>query len=513
MGQAAARLPRKRRKRRKQREGREEIAPTFPALTSAQGERRTALWYGIHLPHLGLEIFERRYPPRPDERGRATVLMDGKGVALMNIPARAAGIAPGSTLATARSIVADLKHFNRDIAEERRRLRLLAEAAYRYTPRVGMPAADCLVLEAGASLKLFGGAEALAANLHALLRRLGHKARIAAARTPAAAMVLARAGIPNVADADDSFGALRAAPLECAGAEVEGRDIERLGNMGIFQFGQLLDLPRDELGKRFGPALQNYLARLAGDTPEPVRPIVPRERFSSSLHLLESISDKETLLFPMRRLVSELATWLRAKQLGVRSLTWRFEPLGGGGNNKRGSVRRCELTTKFADPRLDAEGILAVSRLQLEGAEVPAEVMSVRLAVAAAEPVRRSQIGPADLFGAQQASEALPMELVDMIAARLGRNALQGLALADDHRPEFAWTPRSPSAKRNVPPPEALFHPRPIWLFEPPRPIDIEHFRVLKRSRAHRVRLVGRGCRQGLLHRPAQKRRAVLDIR
>ena len=475
MGQAAARLPRKRRKRRKQREG---IAPTFPTSTSAQGERRTALWYGVHLPHLGLEIFERRYPSQPDERGRATVLMDGKGVSLMNIPARAAGIAPGSTLATARSIVADLKHFNRDVAEERRRLRLLAEAAYRYTPRVGMPAADCLVLDAGASLKLFGGAEALAASLLTLLRRLGHAARIAAARTPAAAMVLARAGIPNVADTDDSFDALRAAPLECAGAEIEGRDIERLANMGIFQFGQLLDLPRDELGKRFGPALSNYLARLAGDAPDPVRPIVPRERFSSSLHLLESISDKEALLFPMRRLVSELATWLRAKQLGVRSLTWRFEPLGGG-NGSQAESNDCELTAKFADPRFDAEGILAVSRLQLEGAEVPDEVMSVRLAVAGAEPVRPEQVGPADLFGAKQASTALPMELVDMIAARLGRGALQGLALADDHRPEFAWTPRSPSAKRNAPLPEALFYPRPLWLFEPPRPIDIDHFLAL----------------------------------
>ena len=469
MEQAGARLPRERRKRHKRK-------ATFPASTSAQ---RTALWFGVHLPHLGLEIFERRYSKQPDERGRATVLMDGKGVSLMNIPARAAGIAPGSTLATARSIVADLKHFNRDIAEERRRLRLLAEAAYRYTPRVGMPAADCLVLDAGASLKLFGGAEALSANLHALLRRLGHAARIAAARTPAAAMALARAGIPNVADADDSFDALRAAPLECAGTEIRARDIERLANMGIFQFGQLLDLPRDELGKRFGPALQKYLARLTGDTPDPVRPIVPRERFSSSLHLLESISDKEALLFPMRRLVSELATWLRAKQLGVRSLTWRFEPLGGGENNKRGSVRRCELTAKFADPRLDAEGILAVSRLQLEGAQVPDEVMSVRLAVAVAEPVRPELVGPADLFGAKQAAAALPMELVDLIAARLGRNALQGLALADDHRPEFAWTPRSPNAKRNVPSSEALFHPRPIWLFEPPRPIDIDHFLAL----------------------------------
>lgn len=461
MGQAAARLPRERRNRK---------ASTFAAST-----QRTALWYGVHLPYLGLEIFQRRYPPRPDERSRATVLMDGKGVSLMNVAARDAGIAPGSTLATARSIAADLRHFNRDTDEERRRLRLLAEAAYRYSPRVGIPAADCLVLDAGASLRLFGGGEALASSLHALLQRLGHAARVAAARTPAASIVLARAGIPNVTDADRSFDALRAAPLECAGTEIEARDIERLANMGIFQFGQLLDLPRDELGTRFGVALQSYLARLAGNAPDPVRPIVPRERFSSSMHLLESISDKNALLFPMRRLVSELATWLSAKQLGVRSLLWRFEPLGGG--NDGGD--RCELTAKFADPRLDAEGILAVSNLALEGAEVPDEVMSVRLAVAAAEPVRPEQIGPEDLFGAKQAVETLPMELVDMISARLGRDALQGLALADDHRPEFAWTPRSLNVKRKAPLSEESFHPRPLWLFEPPRPIDIEHFRCL----------------------------------
>ena len=459
MGQAAARLPRDQRGRREQ---------TAPAFTQP-----TVLWYGVHLPYLGLEIFERRYPSRPDERGCPTVLMDGKGVSLMNVPAHDAGIALGSTLATARSITADLRHFNRDIDGEQRRLRLLAEAAYRYSPRVGMPAEDCLVLDAGASLKLFGGPEALAASLLTLLQRLGHAARIAAARTPSASMALACAGIPNVA-ADRSFDALRAAPLECAGTEIKARDIVRLANMGIFQFGQLLDLPRDELGARFGPALQNYLARLAGDAPDPVRPIVPREKFSSSLHLIEPIPDKGALLFPMRRLVSELATWLSAKQLGVRSLTWRFEPLGGGNDGRDG----CELTAKFADPRLDAKGILAVSKLELEGAEVPDEVMSIRLAVAAAEPVRPEQVGPVDLFGAKQASEGLPMELVDLISARLGRDALQGLALSDDHRPEFAWTPRSPNAKRGAPP-EGSFHPRPLWLFEPPRPIDIDHFQAL----------------------------------
>ena len=73
MGQTIARQPRERQ----------------AATTSL----RTALWYGVHLPHLGLEIFERRYP---DERVRPTVLMDGKEVSLMNSLARDAGIAPGS---------------------------------------------------------------------------------------------------------------------------------------------------------------------------------------------------------------------------------------------------------------------------------------------------------------------------------------------------------------------------------------------------------------------------------
>ena len=62
-----------------------------------------------------------------------------------------------------------------------------------------MPAEDGLVLDAGASLKLFGGAKALAASLLELLRRLGHTRHASLpARTPAASMVLARAGIPNV---------------------------------------------------------------------------------------------------------------------------------------------------------------------------------------------------------------------------------------------------------------------------------------------------------------------------
>lgn len=295
-------------------------------------------WFGAHFPRLGIEIFEHRDAARP---GRPAVLVDGERIRLANASARAAGIAPGSTLATALGIAGDLRRFDRDAAGERDRLHGLAEAASRYTPRVSLSEPDGLVLDARASLRLFGGAAILGAALAVLFRRARHEARIAAAHTPAAALALARAGrAPGIEDSPDpgqvaarSLAALRGTPLECA--EIEAGDTERLTGMGIRTLGQLLALPRDELGMRFGPALPDYLARLAGEAPDPRRSIIPRERFASSLHFVEPVSNAQTLLFPMRRLATDLGAWLRGRGLGAGGCGGAFNPCTAPGARSR----------------------------------------------------------------------------------------------------------------------------------------------------------------------------------
>ena len=450
------------------------------------------LWFGVHFPRLGLEIFERR---ELDRTASPAVLVEGGQVRLANVPAHRAGIVAGSTLATAHGVASGLRHFERDLSMENRQLRRLAETAYRYTSHVSVCAPDGLVLDMHGSCALFGSTQALAKGLERLFQRLRHAAHIAFAHTPAAALVLARANRqPSLAGGTKAaaLDALHDVPLACA--EIAAREIERLANMGIFRIGQLLALPRDELGARFGPALTDYLSRLAGDVPDPRDAVVPSETFATSVHLIEPISNKQTLLFPMRRLVAELAAWLQARQLGVLRLTWSFGPLHGA---------PCSVETRFARPRTDARGILEIGRLRLEKVDLPEETMSIGLAAVEVAP-RPTDAG--DLFedhavaepgmsGAFPATGAsrvratagkprAPMELVDAIGARLGGGALFGLALADDHRPERAWMPRRPGDKPNtssVAPTDPSWKEgsRPLWLFDPPRPVPVERFRLL----------------------------------
>ena len=432
------------------------------------------LWFAVHFPRLGLEIFERRHPDAP---ASPTVLVEDGRVRLTNALARQAGIVPGSTLATAHGVAARLRHFERDLPSELDRLQRMAETAYRYTSHVSACAPDGLVLDMHGSRALFDGLfdnlGAIAADLAELFADLGHASRIAFAHTPAGALTLARSGQRPSAEEPvpaAALDALRGVLLACT--EIAPKNVERLANMGVFRLGQLLALPRDELGARFGPALPDYLSRLTGETSDPRTPIIPRESFASSVHLIEAISNKQTLLFPMRRLTAELAAWLGARQLGALRLVWGFHPLHG---------TPCHVETRFASPRADARGILDIVRLRLEQADLPEETMSIELVAKEAAP-RASAAG--GLFATGEDHAVAPMELVDAIEARLGAAALRCLALADDHRPERAWTSRRPGHKpggvsRMSTGVSAALGQRPLWFFDPPRPVRIHRFRLL----------------------------------
>jgi len=128
--------------------------------------------------------------------------------------------------------------------------------AYRYTSRVSPSPPDALLLEVRGSLRLFGGMNALTDELADGCQRLGHEQNLAVATTPLAALMLARAGSGSASETTAEQGvraALRGVSL--AHGELPPRDLERLANMGITRMDELLELPRRELGKRFGPAL------------------------------------------------------------------------------------------------------------------------------------------------------------------------------------------------------------------------------------------------------------------
>ena len=428
-----------------------------------------ALWLAVHFPQLGFEVHGL---PANDDDNRPAVLIEENRVAQADALAQRAGIHTGATLATAHSIAPELRHFPRDSEAESRRLEWLALVGYRYSSRVSLAPPAQVLVEARGSLRLFGGLAALTGALAARYRLLGHETRIATAATPLAAQALAR--WPASAAWQDapcpiaSSQALRDVPITCA--DLEERDVERLANMGVTRLGQLLDLPPRELGQRFPPALLDYLHRLTGRKADPRPPIAPPERFRFHAHLLEGVQEKDALLPPMRSVIERLTRRLAVRNLGTRLLAWTFKPLSG---------RAVGVHVRLAEASADAAALLRLSRLRLERIDLPSEVMSVFLYADLVTPLLPAGADFLDARGGTPSNAIKRAELVDLLAARLGDEAVRALTAVDDHRPEAAWaaTPVATSTRAATP---STTKPdtRPLWLLDPPKPVAARGFAI-----------------------------------
>lgn len=418
------------------------------------------LWFCLQLPHLGLEIMSRA-----NDGTRPMALVQDNRVVLANDEALERGVAAGTTLATAHSICHDLRHFIRQPDAEQRRLHFLAEATYGFTNSVSLNAPDAILLEMGGSLKLFGGIYAMKRRLVTEFNHLGHSLAIGIAHTPAAALAFARARynseLPGFPDMDTvrmfTRKGLERLPLRFT--ECNAATVERFAGMGIEHLGQVLRLPTAELGRRFGVEFLDYLKRLEGQRPEPLLTIVPAERFNTSINLLESVSSKHALSFPMQRLTHELSAWLIAHQLGCTRLRWQYTTLGG---------ERARMTVDFAEPQQSAEAVLAITRLKLDSLELPAEVMSISLESLA---LSGWQTESRTLFHHNRAAAQPPGTLIDQYRARLGNEACHSLHTISDHRPERAWAKRQPGA-RSMTTAQTKGHRRPLWLLREPEPVS-----------------------------------------
>ena len=119
------------------------------------------LWACVLLPQLALDGVLRRHP-QPDQ---ALALVTGPAqkrvLAAVNCAAARAGLHAGQALAAAHALLPQFATVEYDAAEVARWRDFLAAWAYRYSSQVGAVAfngmaEDAIVLEIGASLRLFG---------------------------------------------------------------------------------------------------------------------------------------------------------------------------------------------------------------------------------------------------------------------------------------------------------------------------------------------------------------------
>ena len=324
----------------------------------------------------------------------------------------------------------------------------IAAWSCQFTPRVSLEPPCELLLEVQGSLRLFGGFEILQRRLEAGLGELGFPFRLARAQTARAALWLSRG----------SGEALEALPVGVARF-----DGEFLRSIGVVTIGGLLGLPRDGLGRRCGAQVLEELDQALGAAPEPRRFFAPPPRFEARLELPGEVSHAEGLLFSARRLLAQLEGLLAARHEGIRGFLLRLIHEDG-----------CtDVEIGLASITRHAERMAKVLRERLSTMTLTAPVETIRLEAGDFAPLIGASGG---LFGDAAGEAESWAQLLERLRARLGHDAVHGLATQPDHRPEHAW--------RRVEPGEWYPRewrepgPRPLWLLEA-RPLHEGEFELL----------------------------------
>ncbi|WP_374412362.1 DNA polymerase Y family protein [Hydrogenophaga sp.] len=339
-------------------------------------------------------------------------------------------------------------------------LQALALWALQFTPRVAV-ADEAVVMELAASVRLFGGWQALRERVRVEGAELG-VGRIAWAPNSLAALALARAGIDHGFDRPLE-GVLDALPMETLTAV--GPHRLTLAHIGCCTLGDLRRLPRGGVGRRFGQPLLAALDQLYGRAPEVHQWIEPPERFAQRLELMFRVDDAPALMFGARRLLLSLCGWLAARHSGTTAFTlhWAHDAMRAKSAGEGGS-----LTVRTAEPTRQIEHLSRLLAEHLARVELLAPVGDLLLTADAVMPLEETSASwlPDEHAG----GEALPLVL-ERIAVRLGPQRVLRPVLCEDHRPEWMcrWQPateplpRQPVADTGLPQPGFIL-PAPLKL-------------------------------------------------
>jgi protein ImuB len=434
------------------------------------------LWVGLHLPWLSLESFMATLPP--EQAAEPLALMDAHRIVSANGAARVLGVQRGMKRATALSLAPQLLLGQADEHRDLAALTSVAHAALAFTPAVSLSLPDGVLLEVQASLRYFGGREALLKTLRETLLPLGHRLRCVSAPTAQGAALLSRLhdGL-HCPDRAALLHSLEVAPVELLAAGCEHS--EALQGMGLRSLGDLRRLPRQGLARRFGQALLDELDCALGDRPDPREPLSLPPVFHSQLELFARADTTEQLLHGAQVLLARLVAWLSAQHAFVRrfNLVMKHEPRWGH------AQAATELEVALAEPSRDAAHMLALLRERLAALQLPAPTLELALQ---SDDISRRPPPNAELFPTPQSEHAGLTRLIERLQARLGREQVQRLAPVADHRPERATAahpaePLMPRSTRESKPSAAPGRTltRPLWLLPQAQALQERHSRPL----------------------------------
>ncbi|MCW1383906.1 DNA polymerase Y family protein [Novosphingobium sp. KCTC 2891] len=393
---------------------------------------------------------------------------------------------PGLTLADARALHPGLLVADMDEAADRHWLKRLAEHCIGWSPLVTIVPPDGITLDIAGSEHLFGGEAGLAAQAEDAFAAIGMAVRMAVASTAQGAQALARhAPLPI----EDERQALRALPVRALGLDDEAA--LALHRAGLKTIGDVASRPAASIAARFGAEAVTALRRLMGEEHAPIDPLASPAPLHFERRFAEPVALQASIAACFLDLLREAARALEERGLGGRRFALTLFRSDGA---------RHRLSIETGLPTRDPAPVLRLFGERIAALADPLDpgfgYDRITLFLPVTEPLGASQ---PTLDGNEQDASALA-DLIDRLSTRLGPGNLCRLIPQDSHIPEQAQL-ALPAIHERMPirwptPPEGEPPMRPLFLFDPPQPVEViaevpdgPPHRFRWRRKLHEVRL------------------------
>ncbi|HEY8277323.1 MAG TPA: DNA polymerase Y family protein [Methyloceanibacter sp.] len=431
----------------------------------------------VFLPHLPIERLKRKrlgtgHTPINDKsifdrRPFALVGTETRGLILTAVNAKAEGngLYSGMGLADARAICPHLLTLPSAPDRDAETLRALARICVRYSPTLNIEGEDELWLDITGVPHLFGGETELLASITQVFHSFGFSAQLALAPTLGAAHALARFGRASPIIVADGGIDSDLAPLPVEALRLDPDVTRLLRRLGLKRIGQLYDLPRASLERRFHSkeATEAVLLRLdqaRGIKQEKQAPLFPAPRYEATLAFAKPLVSHDGIIAVLELITTELCQKLACGRIGARRLRLRIDRADGS---------RTEIETGLSAPSREFLHLSRLLQEKLAALDMGFGVDRMSLVAFVAEPLPLTQVSLTDT-----GEKLSPEPLIDRLANRLGTFAVRRLHRQASHLPEraqsirTAFAPSSPWAQI-----EPAKPPRPPLLLAEPEPLKV----------------------------------------
>jgi protein ImuB len=428
------------------------------------------MWLSIRLPQLPLEALhtENLHPENPQpENQQAIAIIEENRILCVNQSAQRQGVQVGQTVTNAFALCETIQLYQRKPQQEQQLLKNLAILVYPISSSVIIEPQGNLILEIARSLKLYKGLQSLLQSVRNSLDGESVDYQLALGHTPTSAEILSFMPLAyslQTVSKKDQINPNKLESLLCK-LSVESmllkeKVIQQFQSVGFKNIGDLTKIPHSSLQKRFGKKTLDYLLKLFNQQADPREYFQPEDNFYQILEFNEVIHHRQGLLFPVKRLLKNLVSFLHLQQKNAQCLEWKLF------DSSKSSL---SFKVIFSSPQISLKNYLELTQLNLEQYQLKEPIEALALTADQLSPLK---IETQELF--EQAGEFKQNpHFINKIRAKLGTNNCLQLAQVSAHLPEQASLV-SVDVSAISKDTQGNCHPhQPTWLLEKPKPIRL----------------------------------------